>query len=56
MIIKPNIPLFRTEKRPSHAPTKAYDEQQKMIADNRVLLTVLKDILKQMRFNLGLRC
>jgi hypothetical protein len=41
MIIKQIFSLFRTEKRPSHAPTKAYDEQQKMIAD-RVLLTVLK--------------
>jgi hypothetical protein len=29
MIIKQIFPLFGTEKRPSYAPTKAYDEQQK---------------------------
>jgi ATP-binding cassette subfamily F protein 3 len=39
-------------ERPSYAPTKAYDEQQRMIADNRTFIDRFKGhSLKQMRFN-----
>jgi hypothetical protein len=42
MTIKQIFSLFRIKKRQKGAPAKAYDEQQRMIADNRTLLTVLK--------------
>jgi hypothetical protein len=51
------LSLFRLRKdRRVFIKAKAYDEQQRMISDNRTLLIVLGTFLKQMLFSHVLRC